>query len=753
MNSFLKGALLAGAAWSTLTAAAWAQDTTPVDATDVGEIVVTARRTEENLQAVPAAVSAFNERALERLQAVDTTGLQGAVPNLNIVQGRGSSNSTNIYIRGVGQPDALQTFDPAVGVYIDDVYLSRIRGSQIDLLDLERVEVLRGPQGTLYGKNTIGGALKFVSRKPGQDPRGAFAVGYGDYNALELKGSVSGPLSDTLAASFAALKSKRDGFVTDPVTGAEYNDKNTTAVRGQLAWTPTDRFRADISADWSQDDAAMTVGQATNSLYTFSNPVVPIYAVPVPAPEYDFKTRTTPGLPNSTKLSAWGVSANLSYELSDALTLRSITAYRTLETDDYIDFDATELEIADAFVGVSQNQVSQEFQLTYDNGGPLTAVGGVYYLKEEVGSHQESYNDDLLGPLYLNSTFLRTIDDELTTTSWAAYVNGSYAITERLNVSLGLRYTKEEKDYDRTTSTFYGSLPAFNLTYAFAPPTGEWEDVSPMISVDYQLTDDAMVYARVSKGFKSGGFNGRANSALEATKYDPETVVAYEAGAKTTWFDKRLRANATVFYSDYEDFQARVSGLDTDPITNLPAPVLGVINAGKLKIQGAELELQANPIRGLLLETQIGYLDAEYEDFDDVRFPAFGGSRAFQTPAFSPEWTARYAGQYEFDMGARGFLTVGASARFRSEMALAIDNTPVNSDVRLPGMWQGDYWLYDARIVWETADRNLSLGLYGQNLGDEVYKTDAQEFSSIGNIRTAYYGAPQTWMARLGLKF
>ena len=170
---------------------------------------------------MPSAISAFNERSLDRIQATDTTGLQGAVPNLNIVQGRGSSNATNIFIRGIGQPDALQTFDPAVGVYVDDVYLSRIRGNQLDLLDLERIEVLRGPQGTLYGKNTIGGAIKFVSRKPGQDFRATGSIALGSYDQFDLKGAASGPITDTLALGFAVMRSKRDGFVEDSFATAK----------------------------------------------------------------------------------------------------------------------------------------------------------------------------------------------------------------------------------------------------------------------------------------------------------------------------------------------------------------------------------------------------------------------------------------------------------------------------------------------------------------------------------------------------
>ncbi|MFN3536136.1 MAG: TonB-dependent receptor [Brevundimonas sp.] len=751
MNTLVKSALLAGAAVSALIApAAVAQDAGQPQATSVEEIIITARRTAESLQTTPLAVTAFSAETLERAGAQQVTDLQGAVPNLNIVQGRGSSNATNIYIRGVGQPDALQTFDPAVGVYVDDVYYSRIRGTQFDLLDLERVEVLRGPQGTLYGKNTIGGALKLITRRPGQDFQGRASVAYGSYDMIDVQGAVSGPITDTLAFGLSALHSERGGYVTDPVTGAEYNDKNTFAARATLAWDPAHNIQVDLTADYSRDDAGMTVGQATNSLIDFSGVVR--YPVAVPTPDYNFETRTTPGLPNETRLETWGTSLRVAWELNDALTLRSITSYRELNTDDYIDFDATELEIADALVAVDQRQVSQELQLTYESG-PITAVGGLYYLREDVSSHQESYNDDLLGVAFLNSGFLRTIDDTLETTSRAIYGNVSFAVTDALRLSAGVRYTEEEKDYWRTTSAFYSLLPAFNTTYVFAPDLGEYDDTSLMLSADYRISPDAMVYARYAQGFKSGGFNGRANSATESTEYQPETAETFEVGAKTTYWDRRLQLNLAAFLTKYEDFQARVSGLDTDPVTGLPAPVLSVLNAGELDILGFELEGVLAPMAGLTLDTQVGFLNADYKVFEDARFTDFGGSRSFQDPAFSPRWTLRFGGQYEHLMANGSSLTFGGSARYRSRMALAVDNTFVNTDVEIPGMYQEEYWLYDARAVWADSSNRYTVGLYGQNLSDEVYRTDAQEFSSIGNIRTAYYGAPRTWMLKLTARY
>jgi iron complex outermembrane recepter protein len=731
--------------------------------TATGEIVVTARRTEERLQRVPSSISAFNERALDRIQATDTTGLQGAVPNLNIVQGRGSSNATNIFIRGIGQPDALQTFDPAVGVYVDDVYLSRIRGAQLDLLDVERIEVLRGPQGTLYGKNTIGGAIKYVTRKPGQQLRANGSIALGSYEQLELKGAVSGPIGDTLAAGVAFIRSKRDGFVRDRVLDRRYNDKDTIGIRGALAFTPTNRFRFDLATDYAHDDAALNVGAPLNELrHLFSNTVIlPLERDP---DDYDFTARTTPGLPNSTKLTHWGVSGTGAYDVTDALTLRSITAYRKLHTKDFIDIDATQAEVGDVLVHVNQHQLSQELQLTY-TGERLTAVGGLYYLTERNKSHQEAYADDLvdltpfrlifpaalLGPSNF-PTFLRTVDDDLETDSYAAYANASYAVTDALRLSAGLRWTRETKDYFRTTSTFSSSpLLASAAPFVF-DRKDHWTDLSPMASIDYQFSPATMGYLRYAKGFKSGGFNGRANEPGSATEYEPETVNSFEAGLKTT-IARQLRFNFAVFHSNYKDFQARVRETTA---TVPPEVLLSVLNAGRLRIRGAELEAAWTPMPELILDTQIGYLDAEYQEFADNRFP--NGSRAFQEPAFSPKWTMRFGAQYSFGLGNAGGITLGGQARYRSRHALAVDNTlitvaNVGTTTEIEGLFQKSYWLADARVVWEDATKRYSVGAYGNNLFDKVYKTDAQEFSNIGNIRTVYFGAPRTFTVRLTARY
>ena len=353
-----------------------------------------------------------------------------------------------------------------------------------------------------------------------------------------------------------------------------------------------------------------------------------------------------------------------------------------------------------------------------------------------------------------NPTFLRTVDDDLETTSKAAYVTRPMPSPTR-SALVGIRYTEEETTAIRAPPR--PSRPARCCAPTRPSPSAAstiWSDTSPSFSIDYQVNDDVMVYGRVAKGFKSGGFNGRANNPGEQSPYNPEEVTSYEAGVKAVFWDNKARANVAVFYNDYKDFQARVSGTVTDPGTGLPSPeVATVINAGKMEIKGAELELYVTPVQGLQFDTQIGYLDAEYATFADVRFTAFGGSRAFQEPAFSPKWTVRLGAAYEWDMGENGSITLGAAARYRSRMALAVDNTLTNSATEIAGLFQDSYWIYDARLVWEDADGQFSAGVYGKNLSDEVYKTEGQEFSSVGSIRTVYYGAPQTWSFTVTAKY
>ena len=750
----IAGALAASVALGAFAVPAFAQDTTPVATEDSGDtIVVIARKREERVVDVPIAVTAMSDTQLEKLGANDLSGIQGAVPNVNIVQGRGSASSANFFIRGVGQPDALQTFDPAVGVYVDGVYLSRIQGALLNLFDVQRVEVLRGPQGTLYGKNTIGGAVNIVSRKPDLDTlTGEGAFTYGRFNEVTAKGYVSAPLvTDKVALSVAGVYDDRDGIVTDPRTGKKYNDRNNLSGRAILRAQASDNVEVLLSADYTRQRNAPTLGYLTAPL--LQSGVITL-APANPYGPYNYKASNSLPDGKGQKLDHWGVSGTVNVDLGSDLELTSITAFRRLKTDFYIDIDATQFEVGDVFVGVRQKQFSQELQLKY-NGDALKGVFGLYFLNEKNDSHQEAYADDL----FFGATFTRFIDDAQDTKSYAAFGQLTYDFSDQLSLTGGLRYTREDKTYNRYTVTASSFAGLNNLSFRF--PDGlpspynkaneaTFEAWTPMVSLSFKPTPDTMLYASASRGFKSGGFNGRVNGPGDVTLvvngtptvvpyFAPEKVWTYEAGAKGSFLNGRVMLSAAAFYSDYKDFQARVGG---GSVGAFP-----VINAGKLRIQGVEVEAMVRPTDALTLSASLGYLDAEYKEFNDGRrAPALScnptGTKITCKPAFAPPLSARFGADYRIPVGA-ATLTLGGDARFVDKHYLSVDNRP--------GLMEDGYWVANAYAQIDL-DRYYLRGMV-KNAGNALYKTDGQEFSSVGNIQTVYYGDPRTWNVTVGVRF
>ncbi|MFZ4690632.1 MAG: TonB-dependent receptor [Polymorphobacter sp.] len=729
------------------------------------EIIVSARRRDERLIDVPVAVTAMTALDIERLQAIDLSGLQGTAPNLNIVQGRGSAASANIFIRGIGQPDALQTFDPAVGVYVDGVYLSRIQGALLNLNDVERIEVLRGPQGTLYGKNTIGGAVSIVSKKP--DLGTVKAQGsalYGSYNQILLNGYLTVPLiNDKLALSVAGQYDKRDGLVTDPRTGRDYNDRDSITGRAILRAKPTDSFELLLSGDYTRQRNALTLGYATAPiLQTSLFPAGVKTLVPAePYGRYDFQASTSFKGDEGQRLDHWGVSLTANWDLNDQFTLSSITAYRKLRPDLFIDIDATQAEIGDVFVGIDQHQFSQEVQLKWDMG-KFKGVLGVYYLNESIASHQEAYADDLFTFLGGPVTFTRLIDDKQNTKSYAAFGQATYDFTDQFSLTAGLRYTKEDRSYNRFTTTISNQAFLNNISFRFPdnlpPPlnaddTASFDAWTPTVTLSYKPTDDTLVYASASRGFKSGGFNGRANSLNDltfvvngvsslVTTFEPEKVWTYEGGAKGSFMGGKVRLSGDVFLSDYTDFQARVGG---GTVAAFP-----VLNAGKLRIWGIEFEAAVRPVNNWNVRLTAGYLNAKYQEFNDGRRPpAFScnptGNAVTCEPAFAPPLTLSIGSDYAIPLGGAGTLTLGGDARFVDRHFLSVDNRP--------GLTEPGYWLANAYVQYDAPGGKYYLRGGVKNLGDARYRTDGQEFSSVGNIQTVYYGDPRTWNVTAGFRF
>ncbi len=735
MTTAIHRALMLSVFGMSMAPTAWSQNNNDDETVALDDVKVTARRVEESIQDIPVAVTSFSREDLEDAQADNLDSLNGAVPNMNLVQGRGSATSANIYIRGIGQPDALQTFDPGVGVYVDGVYLSRIQGALMSLHDVERIEVLRGPQGTLYGKNTIGGAVNVVTRRPDGETAGEIQLLAGNYGKLSTSAYFKGALSERTNASISALYRLDNGFVEDRFNGQNYNDRDNTSLRFLLNSQINDRLSVDFSIDYTDQENALTLGRQEAPLIAldFADLTVPVLLGLPPAGEYDFRGRTSFNNDENQELRHTGASLTLNYVMNDQWDFKSITALRDLQSDSFIDIDATEFELGDVFVGVDQDQFSQEFQFLYDNSEGFNAVMGAYYLRENVPSHQEAYADDFLlfGGVPLD--FLRTIDDDLETTSYAVFAQGNWALNDQWGLTAGIRYSKDDKDYQRTTSTFSTLGPFLEGTFAFQD-SDSWDSVTPMLSVDYQVSDNSMMYASVSKGFKSGGFNGRANGAADVSSFDPETVWTYEIGGKSQFLDNRLRVNYALFTSDYEDFQARVA----EDISSFP-----VINAAELDISGAELEVTWLLSAATSIYSSVGYLNSDYKKFFDFRQPDL--DRSDDTPPFSPDWTFRIGMNHAVYLNGGAALRFGVNANYTDDMYLSVDNQEA--------LTQDGYWLMNAYAVYDFANPAWSISIGGKNLGDEVYKVDAQEFSSVGNIQTAYYGDPRTYYAALNYRF
>lgn len=676
----------------------------------LGQVTVTARRREETLKDVPGSVTAIGADDIGRFAATEIGDLQSNVPN--IVLHEGDAQNTVAYIRGVGQLDSLAFADPGVGIYLDDVYLGRAQGSFLDVFDVERIEVLRGPQGTLYGRNTIGGAIKFVSRAPRETPEFSASATVGNFDQTDVSLGVSGPIaSDKLLGKAAIAYLSRDGYADNSVDGQDDGDRDTLAWRGSILAHVSDRLRVQLTADGSSDtpDTSRTPNRETAVFGAFPRSEDPF------AIDADFN-----GL---SDLSVKGISARATWDVSDTLTLVSTTAYREMEYDANLDLDATGAPLFGVFVFEDQNQFSQEIQANYDSG-PISLVGGLYYFDEEDVTESGIFGPDI--------AFVSNSINDQTTTALAVYGDLSYDVSDRLSLSVGVRVTEEEKDFHRVQEFFAATTPlvpqigtGFRATDVDASET--FSNTSPRISVSYDLTDDVTTYASIGRGFKSGGFDGRSNSGFEAQPFDAETLTAYEAGFKGSFADGAIFASAAVFLNEYEDLQVSSFSEQNGAFAAI------FTNAAEAQIAGFELESSWQATENLRFDLAAGYLDAEYDEFIGENGADVSGTL---TPANAPDWTGRLAANYRHSLGPQSELVFAAAAAYRGDVYPTVSSSEI--------LRQGGYTLYDASVGFEFADGRYSLLLAGRNLSDKEYRTQGFDLSDSLGYQLGYYGAPRT---------
>ena len=668
----------------------------PATAADDGEIIVTAERRATDLQKTPIAISVFTGQALADKDIRDVRDLAGQVPNLFVPRTSISHTTQTFALRGIGENDPIQ--EPVLAIYVDDVYIPRQIGSMVEFNDLERIELLRGPQGTLYGRNSSAGALRIITRDPDQTLHINGELGYGSFNEVDARALVSGPLSSNLSASLSYIHHSRDGVTHDPTLGHDVNRIDVDAFRGKLHWTPT----TDL-------DVLATVNVVRDRSDTRSY-------IPVNQPGVVFDKRTSYSEVEPTQdLDGRSGSLRIKYALSPELSIKSISAIGgfNLVPANY-DNDGQSALVQKNLIHYKDSYVTQEVQLNGDYGA-LTFTGGLFYLHENFFVERDGYTRAGVAPT-APITALRA-HNTTKTDAYAVFGEATYRFNPVFSVTGGLRGTIERKTFDFNNKVL--DLAGQPIAQSIAGDAAKtFRALTPKASVQAQWTPTLLQYASYSRGFKSGGFDNRATRLdLAELPFQPETVSTYETGLKATLFDKALRANIAGFYNDYKDLQVSFF----DPVYN--GTRRG--NAGKAHSWGVEIETNATLTERLSAQLSGGYLKAIYDDYKGAGGP--GVDADGNTLINAPRWSASGGGAYDLPLGKAGGLRLAADAQYQSAIYTSALNRPQD---RSPGQA-----FVNSTLTWTTPDPRVQVAVSARNLFNTSKYVSTSYTPSIG----AYY--------------
>lgn len=765
LNKFMFAVLAASA----LTPVALAQeegsdDTAASSDRRLGTVVVTAQRREENLLDVPLSVSAFQGDLLAELGVQTLDEVAKISPNVTLEVSRGTNNTLSAFIRGVGQQDPVSGFESGVGIYIDDVYLNRPQGAVLEVYDVERIEVLRGPQGTLYGRNTIGGAVKYVTKGLADEPTFKARGAYGTYNQADIVASGSLPLSDTVRVGGGLAFFTRDGFGENLITGEENYNKDVAAYRLSAEWDVTPQFQLRIAGDYMNDESNARQG------HRLIPDRFPPFTYPVLDDVYDNRAGLDVVKQN---VEVKGGSLVAEYEVNDKISIKNILAYREDEGTTPIDFDALPEADVDVPAIYTNDQLSNEFQINY-SGDRLNGILGAYYLEANSGT----VFDVLLGTtgalISLPGLNAQTFGD-VETNTWSIFGDFTFDLTDQLSVAVGGRYTEDERHsivlrrtYIGGFSPFFGGSGVPIATTSNFDGTAKFDDFSPRVSVTYKPVEDHTLYATYAQGFKGGSFDPRgqtsaapdldqsgsvtADEVFDFMQFDPEEVDSYEIGWKANMLSNRLQTSLAGFYMDYKDIQVPGSvGVDTnnDGINDTFTGV--TTNAGAATLWGIELEGTAVLAEEIFNDSDlfstgfsVGYIDAQYDEFIDAFGNDVADQRVFQN---TPEWTGSLRLSYDTPFNIllkEGRLTINQLTSYRSDSSQFEVRSPLDQEA---------YALYDLSVRWQEEGSKWGFSLTGKNLSDERYKVAGYNFINpntgaptlgLEGVLNAYYGDPRT---------
>jgi iron complex outermembrane receptor protein len=761
------------------------------DSSAGNEIVVTAQFREQKLQDTPLAITAVNAAMLEARSQTNIADITAQAPSVTLKpQGSAFGPSLGASIRGVGQYDFNPALEPGVGLYVDDVYYATLTGAIFDLLDVDRVEVLRGPQGTLAGKNSIGGAVKLYSKRPTGDGSGYVSGTYGSQNRIDLRASADFKLAPDLFMRLAGVAKKQEGYVDrldfgcvnppgsplNPAVGgvqpttsngkclvARDGEVDYLAGRAQLRYQPNDNIDINIIGDYTHDDRNAAAGV----LLLADNPANPNIRGNATAVPYDsrficgqycnfasyfspagaWKTPPVAGYPlletrgeGRTKFNGWGVSGQADIALNDNLQLQSITSYRQYNLHFTNDDDYSPLAIGNGLSELTYWGFTQELRL---NGQMLNdtlnwTLGG-FYLDQR--SRYATFQDIRYAPIPLQFQG----DDPVNADTKAVFAALSWELVTNLTFNGGLRYTEEHKDYtfsrrnrDGTLNPFLGALDG--VTGDFDGNKVDWR-----ANLQYRFSPSLMTYAQVSTGFKGGGINPRPFNPAQVQPFGPETLTAYEIGFKSDLFDRVVRFNGAAYYSDYKGIQLTLLSC---PQFGGPGPCALPQNAGNAHIKGFELETTIDPRNGLLIDGSLSYLDFKYTSINPQAGgpSAPGGVQIGMVPPYTPKWKWAVGIQYEIDLGGSGSLTPRFDANYQSEFWSNAVNKPSN---HIAG-----YTLANARMTWRNPDKDLEVAFEVKNLFDKYYLLTSFDLTGAGaGFVSGQPGRPREWAVSVKKSF
>ncbi len=673
----------------------------------LGDIVVTAQRRETNLQTTSASVSALSSETIESARLRSVEDVSQLVPNVTFAK---SNNEQQISIRGVGVDNAFFTAEAGVAVYLDGVYLGRPNIATAALSNLERIEVVRGPQGTLYGRNATGGAVNIITQGASEQLMGKVYGSYGNYEAYDIGGSIAGPLGDGVSARVSADYASHDGYVRNLASGRRLDGGRDLSLSAALRLEASDRLTFDLRGDYQHIDSTGPALQPFNVTSTAGPNEIQFTFGPGTGRYVNAPRRVYHDLNDAWTRIYYGTNLTATYDFGSA-ALKSITAYRHSYTNQDADLDGTDgvfdtLHNRKTPTGALQaHQFSEELQLVSDGSGPISYIAGLYYYNERARVRVVTDQSD-----YAGGTFRTDYAVVQKTRSTAAYGELYYNPTESLRFTAGLRYTSDHKSFSSSIGTLVsGSKTDTSFT--------------PKFGAEYKFDENVFGYATISRGFKAGGFNPYTNSGF----YKPESLWNYEAGLKTRLFDKRLQANIAGFYYDYKDIQ----------VTQYTFLGPDISNVGNAKIKGLELELLALPTRGLRLGGSVSYLDAQYGAFSitDLLTGVPTNVDGNQVTK-SPKWSLTGNLEYSFEIGSAGTLALRYDISYKSSFFFSAFNTP--------GTRQGNYAVSNAQITYSPPGNSLKISAYVKNLTNKAVFVQAVQASAL-LFPSVGYNPPRTY--------